>query len=163
MPPILLCWPTTSEVDAGSVLVELEISHQYSITFRCCVTDGNRGAVWRNGLWHGSAYKAKVCHWIPPCGKNGPLWHSLTHAESLWRPNSGCERSEEADGAFQQWQQRHERQTTFQTDMHSCHTTKWRLSQSAHPHKLVNYNQRTVYRVEYQLQCIENDDGNVGI
>ena len=45
MPPILLCWPATSELDAGDMAVEAEFSHQYSITFRCCVTDGSRGAV----------------------------------------------------------------------------------------------------------------------
>ncbi|MEQ5146204.1 hypothetical protein ABN231_18085 [Proteus mirabilis] len=42
---VLLCWPTTSEVDVGGMAVEVEPSHQYSITFCCCVTDGSRGAV----------------------------------------------------------------------------------------------------------------------
>jgi len=37
--------------------------------------------------------------------KNGPHQHSLTLAERLWKPNSGCEHSEVAGGAFQQWQQ----------------------------------------------------------
>ena len=27
MPPILLCWPTTSEVDVGGMAVEVEPSH----------------------------------------------------------------------------------------------------------------------------------------
>ena len=33
MPPILLCWPTTPEVDVGSMVVDAKPSHQYSI---CC-------------------------------------------------------------------------------------------------------------------------------
>jgi len=35
MPPILLHWPTTSEVDVGETAVEGETSHQYSTEF-CC-------------------------------------------------------------------------------------------------------------------------------
>ena len=31
MPPILLCWPMTSEVDVGGVTVEVEPSLQYSV------------------------------------------------------------------------------------------------------------------------------------
>jgi len=34
-----------SEVDIGGMAVEVELSHQYSITSCCCVTDGSRGAV----------------------------------------------------------------------------------------------------------------------
>jgi len=41
MPPALLCWPT-SDADGGGTAVDVEPSHQYSIT---CVTDGSRGAV----------------------------------------------------------------------------------------------------------------------
>lgn len=37
--------------------------------------------------------------------KKGAHWHSSILAECLWRPNSGCELSETAGGAFQQWQQ----------------------------------------------------------
>ena len=43
MPPVLLCWPTTSEVDVGGTIAEVEPSHQYFITFYCCATDGSRG------------------------------------------------------------------------------------------------------------------------
>ena len=45
MPPLVLCWPTMSEVDVGGMAVEAEASHQHSITLCCCVTDGSRGAV----------------------------------------------------------------------------------------------------------------------
>jgi len=78
MPPTLLCWSTMSEVAVGGMAVDVESSHQYSLTFCCCVTDGNRGAVWQNDVWHGSAYKAKDWNWIPLCGKSGMHWHSLT-------------------------------------------------------------------------------------
>jgi len=45
MPPILLCWPTTSEVDIGMAVEEAESSCQYSAAFCCCATDSSRGAV----------------------------------------------------------------------------------------------------------------------
>jgi len=45
MPPILLCCPMTSEVDVGGMVAEVEPSHQYSVTFCGCVTDGSRGVV----------------------------------------------------------------------------------------------------------------------
>jgi len=39
-----------SEADVGGIAVEVEISHQYSVTFYCCETDGSRGAVCPNGV-----------------------------------------------------------------------------------------------------------------
>ena len=105
MSPILLRWPTVSEVDAGSTAVEAEPSHQYSITFCCCMTDGSRGEVWQNGVWYGSMYEAKVCHWFLPHGKNDIHWDSLMLSECFWRPSSGCEHTEVVGGTFQQWQQ----------------------------------------------------------
>jgi hypothetical protein len=90
MPPILLCWPTTSKVDVGHMAVEVEPSRQYSVKFCCRATDGSRGAVWQNGIWNGGAHEAKVCTWIPPCGKNFTKWHSSTPAVHSWRPNSEC-------------------------------------------------------------------------
>ena len=69
MPPVLLCLPTMSEANIGGTSIEFEPSHQYSITFYCCVTDGNKRPHWQKGIWHRSAYEAKVCHWIPPCRK----------------------------------------------------------------------------------------------
>ena len=50
MPPILLCWPTTSEADVGGTAIEAEPSHQYFTTFCCCVTDGSRRAVRQNSV-----------------------------------------------------------------------------------------------------------------
>ena len=62
MPPDLLCRSTTSEADGGGMVVAIEPYHQYSVTCCCCVTDGSRGAVSQNGIWHGSASEAKVWH-----------------------------------------------------------------------------------------------------
>ena len=45
----------------------------------------------------------------------------------------------------------------------SCHTTKWRVSRSAHPCKSMDYDQGTVSGAEYQLQCVENSNDSVGI
>ena len=42
MSPMLLSWPTMSEADVGGMAVEVEPSHQYPITFCCCVADGSR-------------------------------------------------------------------------------------------------------------------------
>ena len=75
MPSILFCLLTLSEVDIGGMAVKVEPSYQYPITFYCCATGASRGAVWQNGVWHGRADEAKVCHGIPPCGKK---WHQLT-------------------------------------------------------------------------------------
>jgi len=38
-----------SEEDFGGMAVEIEPSHQYSITFCCCVTNGSRQNVTLNG------------------------------------------------------------------------------------------------------------------
>ena len=45
-----------SEVDVGGTA---EPSHQYPVTFCCRETDGSKGTIWQNGIWHGSAYEAK--------------------------------------------------------------------------------------------------------
>ena len=81
MPPILLCLPMRSEAVVGGIAVEVEAFHQYSITFCCHVTDGNRGAVWQNSVWHGSAYEVKVWKWIPQCGEK---LHLLTFIDACW-------------------------------------------------------------------------------
>jgi len=88
--PVLWSWPVTSEADVGGMAAEVEPSHQHPIPCCCCVTDGSRGALWHNGIWHGSVDEAEGCHWILPCGKSGTHGHSSTLAECLWRPSSGC-------------------------------------------------------------------------
>ena len=107
----------TSEADVSGA-ADVEPSHQYPVTFCCCVTDGSREAVWQKGLWHGGACEAKVCHWIFTSGKKTCThWHSLMLADYLWSSNSECYHSEVVGGTFQQWWQWCERQATFQTAM----------------------------------------------
>jgi hypothetical protein len=45
MPPILLRWPTTSEMDVGDMAVEAEAFHQHSVKFCCRSTDDSKGAI----------------------------------------------------------------------------------------------------------------------
>jgi len=149
-----------SEADGG-MSAEIKPSHQYSVTFCCHVTDGSRGVVWQNGAWHGSVHEAKVLN--SSMQKNSTHWHSLTLAECFWRPNSGCEHSEVVGGTFLPWWPWHERQTMFWMVMHSSLTVKWRASWSAHPHKSMDYDQGSVYKAEYWLQCVGNNVGNIRI
>ena len=100
MPPILLFWPTTSEMDVGGMAVEVEPFHWCSITFCSCATNSNGGTIW--GKW---CPTWKLWNSIPPCRKNGTQWHPLTLAEQLWGPKSGYEYSEMVGGAFQRWWQ----------------------------------------------------------
>ena len=83
MPPVLLCWPTTSGADVSGMAIETEHSFQYSIKFCCLVAEGRRRAIWQNDVWHGSKDEAKMWNWIPPYGKNCTHWHSLTLVEHL--------------------------------------------------------------------------------
>ena len=101
MPLILLCWPTVSEVNVGGMAIEAESSHQYYITYCCHVTDGSRGAVGQNDTWYGSAYEAKLCHWVPPYKKMAFTDIQSMLAESLQRPKNGYEHSEAVGDAFQ--------------------------------------------------------------
>ena len=50
MTPILLCWAMISDADVGHMAVDVEPSHQHSLTFLCRVTDGSRGTVCQNGI-----------------------------------------------------------------------------------------------------------------
>jgi len=106
--PVWLCWLTTSEADGG-MAAEVEQSHQYSITFCCCVTDGSRGTIWQNGIWHGSVYEAEAWNPVPPHRWNSTHsleLGSLTFAVCLWRSNSRREHSEAVHPfPFQQWWQ----------------------------------------------------------
>jgi len=120
---------------------------QYPIAFCCHVTDGSRGAVWHSDIWHGSAYEAKVRHWIPPCGKK---WHPLTFIDACWML------METKQWMWAQWGSEwcvlvvvsvSERLVTFITTVHSCHTMKWRVAQWA------DCDQGAVYGAECQFQC----------
>lgn len=43
MPPILFCWPTTSEAVGGGMAVEVKSFHQYPITFCYCAQKAEEG------------------------------------------------------------------------------------------------------------------------
>ena len=61
----------------GVMAVEVEPSHQHSVIFHCYATDGNREAVWQNGIWHGSVYDTKVSSiWKKKAPTEIP-WHLL--------------------------------------------------------------------------------------
>ena len=123
MPPILWCWRTISEANVSGMAVEAEPSHQYPITFHCCVTGDSRGAVWQNSIWHGSKDETKVWNWIPPWWKHDT---PLTFISTCWMETSLCSHPLLGVGGAlqQQWQQR-ERQVMLWMAMHSCHTIKW--------------------------------------
>ena len=57
-----------SEVDVSSMAVEVTEYWLDGSTFCCCVTDGSRGTVWQNGIWHRRMDEAEVWNWIPQCG-----------------------------------------------------------------------------------------------
>ena len=84
IPPTLLCWPTVSEADVDGIAVEAEPSHQYSVTCCCCVTVGSRGAVWQNGVWHGSVCEVKLCDWIPLCRRKNALMDIYCHSLNVY-------------------------------------------------------------------------------
>ena len=70
MPPSLLCWPSTSDVDVGGIAVEVEPSHQYSITCCCHMTDGH-------------SWMLVACLWRPNSGCEHRMTVSSTF--QLWQ------------------------------------------------------------------------------
>ena len=119
MPPILLWWLTTSEVEIDVMAVEVEPSCQYSVTCCCCVTHEAERQYDR--MVSDVEVQRCVIAFLH-AEKHGSHWHSLMLAECFWRPNSGSEHNKVTGGGFQQWWQRHERQATFQTALNSCYT-----------------------------------------
>ena len=146
-----------AEADVGGVAVEVETSHQYSITFCCCATDGSRGAVWQNGVWHGSVYEAKWGELNSSMQKKGHQSTFLKTCRMFMETKLRMSAQQEVGGEFQQWWW-----ATFQIAMHRSHSTKWRTLQSAHLCGSAGCDQVTQYGAEYQLQCVGNGGGNVG-
>jgi hypothetical protein len=156
MTPIFLCWPKTSEADVGDMAPEVEPSRQYSVKFCCRATDDSRGAVWRNGVWHVSAYEAKVCNWIPPCGKNAPndIHRRLLNVYGDLRVYVSTVR---------QWMVRFSSGNSDvknkpRSGLPCTAVTPWneeRLDQLISGLRL-----GTVYRSEYWFQCAGNNGGN---
>jgi len=118
--------------------VEVEPSHQYPVTFCCCVTDGSRGTVVQNGIWYGSENESKVWTLLSSLWNS---WYPLTSTDAFctfMKSKQWMWAESEVSGVLQQWQQWYERQVMFQTAMYSCHTTKWKEYWSAHLHKSAN-------------------------
>ena len=78
---MLLCWSMMSEADVGSMAVQVEPSHQYSITFCCCVTDGSRGVVQQNGVWNAQRAASLCSHTLFSLNN-----HSAGIYECQWVP-----------------------------------------------------------------------------
>ena len=72
-----------SEADVGGMAGEAEPFCQYSF-MPCCHVANGRGTAWQKGIWQGSAYEAKVCHWIHPCRKVQKELHTLTFMDAYW-------------------------------------------------------------------------------
>ena len=81
MPPILLCWPTTSEADYGGMTAEVEPSCQYSITFYCYVTVGRGGAVLTTWCLTWKCVWSKDVKFTSFIQKR---WHPLTFVNACW-------------------------------------------------------------------------------
>jgi len=96
LPPILLFWPMTSEVDVGGMAVEDEPSHQYPITCGCVWQVSAEGQSDKMASEMEAQMKQRCV--TPPCvlhvEKNGTYWHLSMLSGCLWRPNSRCEHSE---------------------------------------------------------------------
>ena len=144
-PPILFYWPITWEAEVVGMVVDDVPSLQYSVTVWQMAAEGQTDKM-VSGMKVGMNQRCGTEFLLVE--KSCNYWHSLTLAEHLLRPTSGCQHSEAVGGAFQQWQQQCERQVTFQMTVHCCHTMKWRASWSAHPHEPVDYYQGTEYSAE---------------
>lgn len=130
MPPILLCWPTTPEVNVGGMVAEAEPPQSCPVIFWCRGTDSSTGTAWHSGVWYGNVHGAKGRHWISPWRKKGPHWHSLNTYGYKFTDVS----------TVMQWvvQQQHERQAMFWAAVHSCHTTdEEQLNQLIHTIQLM--------------------------
>jgi len=88
-------------------------------------------------------------------------WHPLTFINACWmfiettqwmwaHPHHGWWVSAEAIAMFQM-------------AMYCYHTKKWRVSWLTQLHKLADYDQGTLYRAKYCLQCVGNNGDNTGI
>ena len=81
MAPILLCWPTASEMDVHGMAVETEPACQYSIKLFYCATDGSNEAVWQNGIWRGNLHEAKG---VTLNSSTKKKMHPLTFTDACW-------------------------------------------------------------------------------
>ena len=74
IPPILLCWPTTSEADVGGMAIEVEPSHQYCYILLPCDRWQQKGSLTE---WHLTWKCVRIPLW-------GNKWHPLTFIDTCW-------------------------------------------------------------------------------
>ena len=140
--------------------VEDEPSHQYSNTFRCCVTNVSRGALWQNNS-DMEMYMKQSCvieflhvetvapihiHWSFLNVYGDQTVHVST-VRLVVHFNSGD--SDAKDKPYSRWPC-----TAVTSQNEKC------LGQLMH--RSVDYSQGTAYRAADQLQRTENDGGNIG-
>ena len=95
LPPILLR-STTSDTNGG-IAVEAEPVFHY-ILLQCDIWQQDSLIKWHlTWKWY---LKQRCRIEFLHAEKNGTHWHSLTLAECLWRPKSGCEHSKRVGGAL---------------------------------------------------------------
>jgi len=124
IPPILLCWPATSEADGGTT-AEVEPFHQCSLKLCCCVRDDSRG-VSDKMMSDLEVCTMQMCiteflhvEKTAPTGIHQCLWLFIETKRWMWV-------QWRVDGMIQQWQQQCEMQAVFWMAMYSCQTVKWR-------------------------------------
>ena len=70
MPPLLLCWPTVSEMDVGGGTRGWTFPPVFHYMLLPCDRWQQSGGL-KNGVWYKRVYEdPEVCHWIFPCEKN---------------------------------------------------------------------------------------------
>jgi len=140
VPPILWCWPTTSEVDAAGRAEEAEPSHQYPIPFCCVTVEGQSDRMASDMEVHAKQRCATEFLREENIWPMDIHWCLLNAYEdqTLFIPNlnlplsispcptktgSGCEHSKAVSGKFQQC----ERQATSQTALQVFRSVACRL------------------------------------
>ena len=100
-PPVLLCWPTKSEVDVGGMAVEDEPSHQYPTPWLCDRRQ-QRGSLTQWCLtWK--------CMWSKGVSLNPSMqkkWHPMTLIDACWmfmETKQWMWAQWDVCGVFQQW------------------------------------------------------------
>ena len=156
---VLWYWPMTSEADVGAMAVEVEPSHQYSVTFCCCVTDGSRGAVWQNDVWHGCADEARCATEFLHAEKMAPI-NIHQHLLNIYGVNVSTVRQWVMHFSSGRWSNVRDKPCSG----YLC--TAVTPQNEEHLDQLIcttDCIQGTVCGAEYWLPWFGNDDDNVGI
>ena len=121
MPPFFFFLACNVGVDVVGMAAEVESSHQDSIAFCCCVTDGSGRTVWQNGVWHGSVYEeSQNC-----LGWKGPQWSSSFNPPAMCRVTNHHTRLPRATSSLALNASRDGASTTSLGNMLQCVTNLW--------------------------------------